>query len=200
MYENLIQDLKREQQTNYTIPEVEHLADSILVTNNPSELVAPTPIIKIASDFGFKIFKLTNLGEEVSGNMYVGGTTKKVFQHDKVIVVQDKEDYYHQRFIIAHELGHYLLDYIGNPIFENPKKFFSKTYIKADHQDSSEEVLADRFAAELLMPARLFMQKYLNIMDYSQNNIEYTIAYLSTYFEVKKGSIRKRIKEVIEAR
>ena len=90
MYENLIQDLKREQQTNYTIPEVEHLADSILVTNNPSELVAPTPIIKIASDFGFKIFKLTNLGEEVSGNIYVGGTTKKVFQHDKVIVVQDK--------------------------------------------------------------------------------------------------------------
>lgn len=42
MYENLIQDLKREQQTNYTIPEVEHLADSILVTNNPSACCAYT--------------------------------------------------------------------------------------------------------------------------------------------------------------
>ena len=32
---------------------------------------------------------------------------KKVFHHDKVIVVQAKKELYHERFIIAHELGHY---------------------------------------------------------------------------------------------
>lgn len=197
MYEKLIQNLENKRDATYTIPEVEHLADSILIENNPAELVAPTPIVKIVSDFGFKAFKIENLGEDVSGNIYIGGTTEKVFHHDKVIVVQAKEELYHQRFIIAHELGHYLLDYIGNPTFEDPKKLFSKTYIKADHE-SSEEILADRFAAELLMPARLFLQKYLNIMNYSKQDIDYTITYLSTYFEVKKGSVKKRIREVIE--
>ena len=123
---------------------------------------------------------------------------KKKYQHDKVIVVQEKEEFYHQRFIVAHELGHYVLDYVGNPDFENPKRLFSKTYVRADH-DSVDEILADRFAAELLMPARLFMQRYMKIMDYSKYDLTYTISYLATYFEVKKGSVRKRIKEVIEA-
>lgn len=128
-------------------------------------------------------------------NIYIGGTTEKVFHHDKVIVVQAKEEFYHQRFIIAHELGHYLLDYIGNPTFEHPKKFFSKTYIKTEHE-YSEDILVDKFAAELLMPSRLFLQKYINIMDYSRNDIGYTVTYLSVYFEVEKDKIIKRIDEL----
>lgn len=47
------------------------------------------------------------------------------------------------------------------------------------------------------MPTRLFLQKYLNIMNYSKQDIDYTITYLSTYFEVKKDSVKK-IREVIE--
>ena len=71
------------------------------------------------------------------------------------------------------------------------------TYRALDINESSEEILADRFAAELLMPTRLFLQKYLNIMNYSKQDIDYTITYLSTYFEVKKDSVKK-IREVIE--
>ena len=197
MYEDLIQYLEKRYKKKYTALEVEHLADSILIENNPAELVAPTPVVKIVSDFGFKAFKIENLGKDISGNIYIGGTTEKVFHHDKVIVVQAKEEFYHQRFIIAHELGHYLLDYIGNPTFEHPKKFFSKTYIKTEHE-YSEDILVDKFAAELLMPSRLFLQKYINIMDYSRNNIVFTVTYLSVFFEVKKEKIIKRIAEIIE--
>lgn len=88
MYEDLIQYLEKRYKKKYTALEVEHLADSILIENNPAELVAPTPIVKIVSDFGFKAFKIENLGEDISGNIYIGGTTEKVFHHDKVIVVQ----------------------------------------------------------------------------------------------------------------
>lgn len=195
MYEDLIQYLEKRYKKKYTALEVEHLADSILIENNPAELVAPTPVVKIVNDFGFKAFKIENLGEDISGNIYIGGTTEKVFHHDKVIVVQAKEEFYHQRFIIAHELGHYLLDYIGNPTFEHPKKFFSKTYIKTEHE-YSEDILVDKFAAELLMASRLFLQKYINIMDYSRNDIGYTVTYLSVYFEVEKDKIIKRIDEL----
>jgi Zn-dependent peptidase ImmA (M78 family) len=197
MYEDLIQYLEKRYKKKYTALEVEQLADSILIENNPAELVAPTPIVKIVSDFGVKAFKIEKLGKDISGNIYIGGTTEKVFHHDKVIVVQAKEEFYHQRFIIAHELGHYLLDYIGNPTFEHPKKFFSKTYIKTEHE-YSEDILVDKFAAELLMPSRLFLQKYINIMDYSRNNIVFTVTYLSVFFEVEKEKIIKRITEIIE--
>lgn len=197
MYEDLIQYLEKRYKKKYTALEVEQLADSILIENNPAELVAPTPIVKIVSDFGVKAFKIEKLGKDISGNIYIGGTTEKVFHHDKVIVVQAKEEFYHQRFIIAHELGHYLLDYIGNPTFEHPKKFFSKTYIKTKHE-YSEDILVDKFAAELLMPSRLFLQKYINIMDYSRNNIVFTVTYLSVFFEVEKEKIIKRITEIIE--
>ena len=61
-----------------------------------------------------------------------------------------------------------------------------------------EDILADKFAAELLMPSRLFLQKYINIMDYSRNNIVFTVTYLSVFFEVKKEKIIKRIAEIIE--
>lgn len=197
MYEDLIQYLEKRYKKKYTALEVEQLADSILIENNPAELVDPTPIVKIVSDFGVKAFKIEKLGKDISGNIYIGGTTEKVFHHDKVIVVQAKEEFYHQRFIIAHELGHYLLDYIGNPTFEHPKKFFSKTYIKTEHE-YSEDILVDKFAAELLMPSRLFLQKYINIMDYSRNNIVFTVTYLSVFFEVEKEKIIKRITEIIE--
>lgn len=197
MYEDLIQYLEKRYKKKYTALEVEQLADSILIENNPAELVAPTPIVKIVSDFGVKAFKIEKLGKDISGNIYIGGTTEKVFHHDKVIVVQAKEEFYHQRFIIAHELGHYLLDYIGNPTFEHPKKFFSKTYIKTEHE-YSEDILVNKFAAELLMPSRLFLQKYINIMDYSRNNIVFTVTYLSVFFEVEKEKIIKRITEIIE--
>lgn len=197
MYEDLIQYLEKSYKKKYTALEVEHLADSILIENNPAELLAPTPIVKIVNDFGLKAYKVPNLGEDIFGNIYIGGTTEKVFHHDKVIAVQAKEEFYHQRFIIAHALGDYLLDYIGNPTFEDPKKFFSKTYIKAEHE-SSEDILADKFAAELLMPSRLFLQKYINIMDYSRNNIVFAVTYLSVFFEVEKEKIIKRIAEIIE--
>lgn len=197
MYEDLIQYLEKRYKKKYTALEVEQLADSILIENNPAELVAPTPIVKIVSDFGVKAFKIEKLGKDISGNIYIGGTTEKVFHHDKVIVVQAKEEFYHQRFIIAHELEHYLLDYIGNPTFEHPKKFFSKTYIKTEHE-YSEDILVDKFAAELLMPSRLFLQKYINIMDYFRNNIVFTVTYLSVFFEMEKEKIIKRITEIIE--
>lgn len=44
----------------------------------------------------------------------------------------------------------------------------------------------------------IFLQKYINIMDYSRNNIVFTVTYLSVFFEVKKEKIIKRIAEIIE--
>lgn len=196
MYEELVSSLKTNPANSYSIQEVENLADRVLKDGGYSELIGPTPIVAIAKQFGIYTFKESNMPEDISGNIFVGGTTKDIYHTDKVIVVGSDEEYFHQRFIIAHELAHYLIDYLGNPDFLDQRILFQKTYPKNNH-NSQDEIRADRFAAELLMPATLFSKRYLKAMENSDCNRKYAIAYLSDFFETKKSSIERRIEEVL---
>ena len=194
MYKKLVDELQREPAVNYGINEAESLAARVLGISKHE--VGATPIIKIANNIGFATLKQKNMPEDISGNIFVGGTTKDVYNEEKVIVVDEEEEYAHQRFIIAHELGHYLMDYLGSEDSKNPGILFSRAYPKSNH-DSAEEIRADRFAAELLMPTKLFCRQYLRAMEASDYNLRYTISYLAKYFKTKKSSIERRIDEVI---
>ena len=194
MYTELVDELQKHPATNYSINEAERLAERVL--NIDGHEAGATPIVKITNNFNFLTFSARNMPEEISGNIFVNGTTKDVYGSDKVIVVSNEEEYAHQRFIIAHELGHYLLDYLGSEKSRNTGKLFSRTYPKCNH-DSEEEIRADRFAAELLMPTKLFCKQYIKAMDASNYNLRYTIEYLSNYFKTKKSSVERRIDEVI---
>lgn len=194
MYRELVDDLRNNPANKFSINDAEKLAEKVLAIKGHE--IGVTPIIEIAKNFGFKTFIERNMPEDISGNLFVGGTTKNVYGTDKVIVVGDQEEYAHQRFIVAHELAHYLMDYLGSDDSKNSGILFSKTYPKNNHH-SIEEIRADRFAAELLMPTKLFYRQYLKAMEASDYNIRYTIAYLSNYFKTKKTSIERRIEEVI---
>ncbi len=195
-YQKLIKDLQKKQTNKYDIRDAENLAGYILEILGYDKLKGAVPIVNIAKEFGFTVFKEKNIKNSISGNIFIGGTTKKIYNTDKVIIVGSNEEYFHQRFIIAHELAHYLMDYLGSPISNNKNLLFSKAYEKDGH-DNPEEVRADRFAAELLMPAEKFCKYYIKAMKISSFNERYTIAYLSNYFETKKSSIERRINEVI---
>lgn len=194
--EAIIKELNSNPAKNYSIEQTEELAKKILLYCGFNNIIGATPIIKIANTFGFLCVKAENIPEDISGNIFVGGTTKDIYNSDKVIIVGCNEEYEHQRFIIAHELAHYLLDYIGSPESKNPKLLFSKTYPKTNHR-SGEEIRADRFAAELLMPSKSFLKQYVKAMEVSDYNKKYTVSYLATFFKTKKSSIERRIDEVI---
>jgi len=179
----------------YTIEQTEQLARDVLCACEFNDIIGATPIIKIANYFGFSCLKANNMPDNISGNIFVGGTTKSIYNTDKVIIVGSDEEYAHQRFIIAHELGHYLIDYIGSPESENPSLLFTKTYPKVNHC-SEKEIRADRFAAELLMPSKLFTKQYIKAAEASDFNKKYIVSYLSTFFKTKKSSIERRINEV----
>ena len=72
-----------------------------------------------------------------------------------------------------------------------------RAYLKINH-DSIEEKRADRFAAELLMPKKIFLSQYIKAMKKSNYNDDYTITYLSELFKVKESCIKRRIQEVFE--
>ena len=196
MYEELVSQLRENPASSYTVKEVEKLAERVLEIGGYDDIVGPTPIVKIAEQFGFTTFRESTLPESVSGNIYVGGTTRDIYNTDKVIVVGEDEEYFHQRFIIAHELAHYLMDYLGSTISQTQSILFSRDYPKS-HHDSEEEMRADRFAAELLMPAKAFARQYIKAMEASDYNKRYAVAYLSNFFKTKKSSIERRIEEVI---
>lgn len=198
MYENLVADLKKDNSANqYTIKQAEELADKVLKTGNYFTMIAPLPIVNVASQFGFSVFKQPKMKKNEAGNIYIGAKTNDVYGTDKVIIVGDQEEYFHQRFIIAHELGHYLMDFLGNPEYtNNPGGLFSKAYLRSSHDNSDGELRADRFAAELLMPAHIFVPQYIRATEKYYDRT-YTISYLSNFFKTKKSSIEKRIIEVM---
>lgn len=195
MYEELIQKLKEVSANKYVIREAEELADRLLREGGYFGNVGATPVVTIANKLGFKAFKEDISDENISGNIFVGGTTEEVYGVDKVIVVSSNEEHAHQRFIIAHELGHYLMDYLGGRDHEDENKLFAKTYPKISH-DSPEEIRADRFAAELLMPREVFSSQYMKAMIVFDFDNSVVIKKLAAIFAVKESSIRRRIEEI----
>lgn len=197
MYEKLVSRLESAPARKYVVREAEILADEILKIYGYVGKSAPTPIVRIAHDFGFATYKAEDIPEDISGNIFIGGATKEDYGTDKVIIVGEDEPLPHQRFIVAHELAHYLMDYIGNEEYQKDGTIFSRTYPKVNH-DSPEEIRADRFAAELLMPKKVFLAEYVKAMKLSDYSKEYTIPYLAKLFNTKESCIQRRIREVFE--
>lgn len=197
----IVDKLEAEPAGNYTIRDAERLADDVLSSGGWDKPGYPVPITGITECFGFKTYRESGIPDGASGNIYVGGNTADMYGgDDKVIIAGSSEEWRHQRFIIAHELGHYLMDYLGNPAYSEPGKLFARAYTKQNHgMGDIKEDRADRFAAELLMPFRLFMQQYARAMWDSRCNETYILTYLSKYFDVKESSVVKRIAEVMEA-
>ena len=195
MYKNLINKLKKVSANKYVVREAEELADQLLRQAGYFGKVQSTPVVKIAHKLGFSTFKEDNMGDDISGNIYVGGTTKEVYGTDQVIIVSSSEEYAHQRFVIAHELGHYLMDYLGSGEYKNEEKLFTRTYPKINHS-SPEEIRADRFAAELLMPKEIFTSQYLKAMILYDFDKSIVVKKLAAMFVVKESSIRRRIEEI----
>lgn len=197
IYEELIKKLEAKPAKDYVVKEAEVLADKVLEIGGYTGKSGPIPIIRIAKDFEFVTYKAKNMPDTISGNIFVDGSTRNDYDNDKVIIVGADEPLAHQRFIIAHELAHYLLDYIGSDNYKKSGYTFSKTYPKVNH-NSMEEIRADRFAAELLMPRKVFLAEYLKALKNSDFSKDYVITYLAELFKVKESCVRRRIEEVSE--
>lgn len=195
-YEQLLSRLEKHPANDYSVRKAEILADEVLEAGGYSDIQGAVPILKIVRGFGITPFSIENLSAEYSGNIYIGGTTKDIYGTDKAIVVGDNEEPYHKRFIVAHEFAHYMLDYVGSKYYQDEMELFTKAYLKSGHDSEENERRADRFAAELLMPAKIFLKYYAAAILESNNLEEYIITFLSELFEVKQSSVRRRMKEL----
>lgn len=184
---------QKENNKNYSLLEVKMIASKVLSDLDYYFYDGATPIVKIAKDFGFKIYK-KKLSPKLSGDICINGNTNDIYGYNQIILVNEEEPLFHQRFVIAHELAHYLFEYVGNSAYINKSIMFSDTYYRDQHETPQEQ-RANAFAAEILMPRNLFIKQY-NISKQVELNSLYTNKYLSEFFETTIDSIQRRIMEV----
>lgn len=190
-----IDDIKKK---DYCIIDAILIAEEILGIYS-EEVFAATPIIRIIQNFDFMIYNsdLSNLQDgRISGVMEVNGRTKELYGADKVIITNCIDPIEQQRFVAAHELGHYIMDCLGDPQYLNLNHLYRETY-RSGEKINKKERRADQFAAELLMPKKKFVYRYMVAVNQCNGNKEETYKYLSEYFQVKIESVEKRIQEIL---
>lgn len=158
----------------------------------------PTKIADLAREFGFFVGQATLKGG-AEGLIAVNKKMKSVLNTDKnmVIVVGRNIDRSRQRFIIAHELGHYVLR------DDQSASVFARR--ESAHGRSEEENQADYFAACILMPTKEYLSSIRELC--AANNIDlkdmtdedkYSFAnILSKRYDVPQLAAFRRINEVL---
>lgn len=195
--QDIISELIQKNMSNYifSMSEVDEIALRILFTLGYHSGNTSTPIVKIVKQFGFKAYSEQISDRNLSGDISINGDTLETYGHNQVIIVNDMDEINHQRFVTAHELAHYLFDFLGNPNYKDSSIKFTAAYYKDKH-DTADEKRANRFAASILMPRDLFIKQY-NIAKSVDSSSLFITVYLSRFFETSISSIERRILEVI---
>lgn len=99
-------------------------------------------------------------------------------------VLDDNDD----GFIIAHEIGHYVLEYKE----KNMSGMYANRYHERGHNNSENEI--DFFAANLLMLRDLFVKKYQELKLCQTGDL--LIKSLAEYFVVTVKMTERRVEEL----
>lgn len=111
---------------------------------------APVDVERLALGLGIQVVK-ADLGTDVSGLLVTN-------QSITMICVQQTDHKKRQRFTIAHEIGHHVLNHqfeAGDHVHVDRGNYISKRGPRASAGIDIKEIEANQFAACLLMPADL---------------------------------------------
>lgn len=145
----------------------------------------PVPVKRLAQAAGAKIV-YQPYEQEVSGFLYR--------DRSRVIIGVNSGHHEHrQRFTIAHELGHYVLHELGSGVVHVDKAFRVRLRDELSTQGTDvEEIEANTFAAELLMPAE-FVRRDLDVSDPFDIEDETVIKRLAGLYKVSPQALHLRL-------
>ena len=179
-------DLIKEIQGNNNVDPVE--AANLLLSK--SGQVFPVKIVDIVSRMGFSVYLADELEDNCSGAIGIDARLKETWGNPKCVLLSKKIKPGKQRFVLAHEIAHYLFDFN-----EMDKSTYFNKYV--GHPTDPCEIKANQFAAALLMPEEKFLEKY---NEFSSTGIPVyeIISKLSDFFDTTIGSVELRLEETIK--
>lgn len=145
-------------------------------------------IVNLCKKTGFTLISV-ELDDTEDGFIIANETINSFpgFKTNKVIAVNSKRSYEEKRFIIAHELGHYVLQKEGHTLFAARD---------SRHGRSENENDIDFFAACLLMPKDAFVRQYNRLEKETTTPVsDQIIIELADVFGVPFLSVVRRMRE-----
>lgn len=151
------------------------------------ERIVPVDIFKFATDLGFDV-RGAEFEEQLEGLLLVNEFLDEVdgFVSNKIIAYNCYKDIYTKKFIVAHELAHY--------IYEKTDACDKKIVLASrDHKDGyssdEKEQRMDYIAASLLVPKD-------DLIMYLSNNKNATSLQVAERYKVPEKLAQRRIEEV----
>lgn len=152
------------------------------ILNNFSVKQPPVLLDKMLSVYNIA------LGEAPSDE-YSGFLIRK--KDSALIGINSNDTYARQRFTIAHELAHFLLEKKKDTFVDEHHKISYRSYSHENGKDINE-IVADKFAAYLLMPKNFLKKDFMKIEMkgiFQENDLEY----LAEKYVVSKEAMKYRL-------
>lgn len=156
---------------------------------NGVRLSIPVDVFEVASFLGFDV-RGTEFEESLDGLLLVDENKEKIldFNSNRIIAYNCKKDIQMKKFIVAHELAHYI---------DVKKDSYDRKIVmaKRDHEegysDNVEEQRMDYMAAAILIPKVDLLKQIENL------NGDEMIDYIVKRYNVNDEMAKRRIEEVL---
>lgn len=158
------------------------------------EFQAPIPVERLAKEMNVQVVQVETEDDDLSGFLFRDPATGK-----SVIGVNKDHSKTRQRFTIAHEIGHLILHSFEDLHYDRKGSggIFKRSGESATGENR-DEVEANFFAAELLMPEELIYDKLedIEISDIFERNIDSAIRTMARDFNVSTHALSIRMAQL----
>lgn len=158
-------------------------------------------VFKLANEMGFDVRKAkikSESNKRIEGALFVDETLPQVdnFNTARGIALNYLNDKVTNRFIVAHELSHYILKKYIQDNFDEPVVVReARTAHVLEKERPLYEQIVDYMAAAILIPAKDFMTKMHEAEEQNYSRREF-VDKMADYYNVSPEAILKRMEEV----
>ena len=156
---------------------------------NNIEVIIPVDVFELANSLGFDV-RGAEFAEPLEGLLLVDENILKIkgFNSNKVIAYNCQKNIYMKKFIVAHELAHYISE--KN---KNKKIVLAARDHEGDYSNNEDEQEMDYMAACILMPREDILQNF----EGKNNKRAELVNLIASRYNVSSKMAERRIEEVL---
>lgn len=180
--------------------QADRIIKNFLKDNYIKETTLPVDIFEMATNLGFDV-RGAFFEDNIDGIMIADETVSVIegFESNKIIVYNNLRTLEEIRFIVAHELSHYIKKYSEEKESGSHRIFMAAARDHSDrgYSDNSDEQFIDYMAAVLLVPTNSLKEKYASYVKTKTNREFSKLAFsVSEEYQVEIKLARRRLEEV----